>query len=295
LNAAADLMEGLLSPDPAGAVRDFDRVGRLTEWVPELEAGRGFKQPEKHYYDVMQHNIAAVQAFDDATAGGGEHARELREVLGWLEFDEALEREIDGLSVRGLIRLACLLHDVSKPETATIVDGALRFPRHGPQGAIRMRERLPDLGFTWLQTDFVARMLRYHLRPGELIRGWPPTDHAIRRFTADLDGHVLAVMLVNLADGWATRGPGYTRQNYRIHCGLVNYVVARSWAVSQEGEPSLVTGEDLIERLDLESGRLLGAVLTSVRQAQLEGKIQDREQGLALAREILEDLRSKQG
>ncbi|MFN0096706.1 MAG: HD domain-containing protein [Dehalococcoidia bacterium] len=294
MSAAAELMDGLRSPEPVAAIREFDRMGSLTTWIPELEAGRGFKQPEKHYYDVMQHNIAALQAFEDAT-GDNEHARELREVLGWLDFDDSLEREIDGLSVRNLIRLACLLHDVSKPETATIVEGELKFPRHGPTGAARMHERLPDLGFTFNQTDFVARMIRYHLRPGELIKAWPPTDHAMRRFVADLDGHVLPVMLVNLSDGWATRGPGYSHQNYRIHCGLVNYVTARAWAVSQEGEPPFVTGEDLIERFDLESGRLLGAVLTSVRQAQLAGSIRDKEQGVALAREILEDLRRRQG
>ncbi len=286
-------MEALTSPAPVAALRQLDDSGRLTAWIPEFEAGRGFKQPEKHYYDVMQHNFAAVQAVDDAT-GASERAGELRAVLSWFDFDEALGREVDGAPMRALMRLACLLHDVAKPETATIVEGALRFPRHGPRGSEMMRERLPQLGFSPIHTDFIARMIRYHLRPGELIRNWPPTDHAVRAFVTALDGHVLPLMLVNVADGWATRGPGYTRQNFRIHTGLVNYVVARGWAVSQEGEAPFVTGEELIDRLDLESGRLLGAVLTSVRQAQLEGRIRDKDQGLALAREILESLRTKE-
>jgi len=102
-------------------------------------------------------------------------------------------------------------------------------------------------------------------------------------------------MLVNLADGWATRGPGYTREHFQRHCGFVNYVSARAWAVMDDGEEApLITGEDLIRELDLEGGRLLGAVLTSVRRAQSEGAITNRDEALALAGELLASMRAEQ-
>jgi hypothetical protein len=155
-----------------------------------------------------------------------------------------------------------------------------------------MRERLPAIGLGPESTDFVARMIRYHLRPGELIRNWPVSDRAVRKFVSDLDGHVLPLMLVNLADGMATRGPTYTRENYRRHISFVNYVTARAWAANEEGEPPLVTGDDLIRELDLSGGRLLGAVLTSVRRAQLEGAVSTKPEALALARSVLEALKA---
>jgi hypothetical protein len=287
----AGLLDALHAGDPAGALRELDATGALTRFVPELEAGRAFEQPSRHHYDVLTHNIQAVAAFDRAT-GDGDDAAELRGVLSWLGLDGSLDGSIEGIPLRVLIRLSALLHDVGKPASATYIEGALKFPRHGPQGSVMMRERLPAMGFGSAATDFVATMIRYHLRPGELVKNWPPSDHAMRRFIADLDGHVLPLMLVNLADGWATRGPGYTRQNYRMHCGLVNYVVARAWAVTQPGEPPLVTGEEIMTTLDLESGRLLGAVLTSVRQAQLQGKVREKDAALALAREVLAALQS---
>jgi hypothetical protein len=286
----AELVDALGGRDPAGALRDLDARRRLTAIIPPLEAGRGFEQPDLHHYTVLDHNLAAVAALEAAT-GLGEDGRDLRGVLSWLDFDEALEREIDGLPVRTLLRLSVLVHDISKPETATVIDGRLRFPRHGPRGAEVLRELLPALGFRAAQTDFVARMVRYHLRPGELVRNWPPTDHAIRRFVHDLDGHVLPLMLVNLADGMATRGPRYTRENYRRHGGLVNYVVARAWAVTEADDPPLVTGEQLMTTLDLEGGRLLGAVLTSVREAQTKGLVRTAEEAHALARETLAEMR----
>jgi hypothetical protein len=135
-------------------------------------------------------------------------------------------------------------------------------------------------------------MIRYHLRPGELIRNWPVSDRAVRKFVSDLDGHVLPLLLVNLADGWATRGPTYTRENYRRHLTFINYVAARAWAASEEGEPPLVTGDDLIRELDLSGGRLLGAVLTSIRRAQFERTVSNKPEAMALARSVLEALKA---
>lgn len=275
----------------AAAVREMDESGRLTAILPELEAGRGFVQPVMHYFDVLNHNLETVAAFD-RSIGHGEEGIELRAVLDWMDFDASLGREIEGWPLVTLTRLACLVHDVAKPATATIVDERLRFPRHGPRGAEMMRARLPEVGFGPESTEFVAKMVRYHLRPAELVKAWPVTDKAVRKFVADVDGHALPLMLVNISDGMAVRGPTYTRESFRRHCTFVNYVVARALAANDEGEHPLLTGDDLIENLNLESGRLLGAVLTSVRRAQLDGSISNRDEALVLARSVLVNLRA---
>lgn len=285
----APLIEALEAGPAARALAELDRAGTLTGLIPELEDGRGFKQPELHFYDVLDHNLAAVAALD-AALGTGEDNRELREAISWIDLDASLDRSIDGLPLVALLRLGALLHDVAKPATAIVAEDRLRFPRHGPRGAELMAERLPALGLPPEATRLVTKLIRYHLRPGELIRNWPVSDKAVRKFVADLEGHVLPLMLVNLADGMATRGPTYTRENYRRHVTFINYVTARAWAASEEGEPPLITGDDLIRELDLPGGRLLGAVLTSVRRAQLEGRVQTKHEAMALARSELESL-----
>ncbi len=280
-----------MTRNPVDAVRQLDDSGLLGRWLPEFEDGRGFTQPELHHYDVLDHNVATLAALDTAL-GIGDPGSELRAAISWLNLDESLEREIEGLPLIALVRFACLVHDIAKPATAVFDAGRLRFPRHGPRGAEILDERLPGLGFGPRATSFVSRITRYHLRPGELIRAWPVTDRAVRKFVSDLDGHVLPLMLVNLSDGMATRGPHYTRENFRRHCTFANYVLARAMAVSDEGDPPLLSGDDLIAHLNLESGRLLGAVLTSVRQAQAEGAVSDREEALALARSVLASLQA---
>ncbi len=288
----AALLDALSARAVAPALRDLDEAGSLARWIPELDLGRGFTQPELHFYTVLDHNLATVAALD-AVLGLGEDGRELRAATDWFDIDEALEREIDGIPLLPLLRLSCLLHDVAKPDTAIFLEGRLRFPKHGPRGAELMTARLTELGLSEDAVTFVAKLIRYHLRPGELVKAWPPTDHAVRRFVTALDGHVVPLMLVNLCDGMATRGPRYTRENFRRHLNFFNYVVARSLAVFPEDEEPVITGEDLINELDLSSGRLLGDVLASVRRAVEEGTIANRDDALALARATLAQLQAR--
>lgn len=287
-----ELLDALGSERSAERLRELDAGGLLTSLLPELEEGRAFAQPELHFFDVLEHNIAAVGALELALSPG-EEGTDLRQAVAWIDLDASLNREVGGLPLRVLMRLGALLHDVAKPRTATIVEGRLRFPRHGPVGAEVIAARLPVLGFSPEATTFVSKLARYHLRPVELVKNWPASDRAVRRFTADLDGHVLPLMLINLADGMATRGPSYTRENFRRHCSLVNYVAARSWAAFEDdaGEfPPLVTGDDLIAELGLETGRQVGTILAAVRQAQETGSARTRHDALELARSVLESL-----
>jgi putative nucleotidyltransferase with HDIG domain len=219
--------EGLATP----RLRTLDEWGLLTKIIPELEDGRGFEQPEMHHYDVLDHNLATVAALDSVLAPGDAN-EELRTAMAWLDFDASLTDEIAGVPLLTVLRLGCLLHDIAKPATAIFAEGRLRFPRHGPTGAEMMQPRLTGAGLPEDATDLVCRFIRYHLRPRDLIINGPATDRAIRRFTDDLRGYVLPLMLVNLCDGMAVRGPGYTRENYRRHCMLVNYVVARCHGVA---------------------------------------------------------------
>ena len=281
-----DFVEVLCRADAGVRLRELDGKGELTRLLPELEAGRGFAQPALHAFDVLGHSLAAVEAVD-AAFGEGETGLAFRAAIDWVDFEGWLARSVGGVPVAALVRLGALLHDVAKPATATMLEGRLRFPRHGPVGAEMMAERLPALGLDGEAAAFVTRLVRYHLRPAELVRNGPASDRAFRRFARDLDGEVLALMIVNLADGWATQGSRYTREHFDRHCAFVSYVLARAWAATAgEEPPPLVGGDDLMAELGLSGGRLLGAVLTSVRRAQLEGHVRTREEALALAREV---------
>ncbi len=283
-----ELLEAIARDDAEVALRALDADGRLTAGLfPELEEGRGFEQPALHHYTVLEHNLSAVGALERALGEGVEGLR-MPDPSEEISRSEWLRREIDGRPLLHLLRLACLVHDIAKPRTAVVREGRLRFPRHGPAGAELLEGRLAALGFEQASIAFVTTMVRYHLRPGEFARSWPPTDRALRRFERDVQGQTLPLMLLQLADGMATRGPAYQREHFERHIAFLGHIVRRTAEALREEEPALVHGDELMRELGLPSGRLLGAVLTSVREAQLAGEVDDRATALALARQSLE-------
>lgn len=223
----AALLGALAPADAAARLRALDAGGTLTRLLPELEEGRGFAQPPLHHYTVLDHNLAAVEALDRALGEGVEGLR-LPDPAPRLRVGEWLAREIEGLPILHLLRLSCLVHDVAKPRTAVVRDGRLRFPRHGPAGAELLAGRLETLGFGPEATAFTTTMVRHHLRPGEFARDWPPGDPALRRFARDVAGQTLPLMLLQLADGMATRGPAYRREHFERHVAFLGHVVRRA-------------------------------------------------------------------
>lgn len=288
-----ELLDAIAREGAEGRLRELDKQGKLTSTLlPELEEGRGFAQPALHHYTVLEHNLSAVGALDRALSEGVEGIQ-LPDPSAEITLAEWLERKIDRHPLLHLLRLACLVHDIAKPRTAVVREGRLRFPRHGPVGAELLEERLASLGFEQNSIDFVTTMVRYHLRPGEFARSWPPSDRALRRFAHDVAGQTLPLLLLQLADGMATRGPNYRRENFERHVAFLRHIVTRTEEALQKDEPPLVNGEELMEEFDLPSGPLLGAVLTSVRKAQLAGEVDDRAAAIALARQSLENLNAE--
>ncbi len=282
------LLDAIARDDAEHRLRALDAAGTLTAGLlPELEEGRGFEQPALHHYTVLEHNLSAVGALDRAL-GEGVEGLGMPDPSPEISVKEWLVREIDGRPLLHLLRLSCLVHDIAKPRTAEVREGRLRFPRHGPVGADLLGGRLASLGFEQASIDFVTCMVRYHLRPGEFARSWPPTDRALRRFARDVQGETLPLLLLLLADGMATRGPAYQREHFERHIAFLGHIVRGAAEALAEEEPALVDGEELMRELGLPSGRLLGAVLTSVREAQLAGEVDDRATALALARQSLE-------
>jgi len=284
------LLDAIAREDAEARLRALDADGTLTTALfPELEEGRGFEQPALHAYTVLEHNLAAVGALGRAL-GEGVEGLLMPDPSPEIGIGEWLGREIDGQPLLHLLRLSCLVHDIAKPRTARVREGKLRFPRHGPAGAELLEGRLAGLGFEENSIAFVTTMVRYHLRPGEFVRSWPPSDRALRSFARDVQGQTLPLLLLQLADGMATRGPSYQRENFERHIAFMGHIVTRTAEALREDEPALVDGEELMRELGLAGGPLLGAVLTSVREAQLAGEVDDRATALALARQSLERL-----
>jgi poly(A) polymerase len=262
-------------PDTARALRRADALGVLGAVLPEVEPMRATKQPLPHRFDVLEHSLRAVGGCDRLLARlsalapyGEELAVHLAEPLG------------GGARRDTALKLAALLHDISKPETRRRVDGRVRFFEHDVIGARRVREIGERLRLPERLTAVIERVVRHHLRPMHLAHAGAITPRARYRFYRDLREDTRDLLLLVLADAAAVTGASPLTTWRRA--GLVRELFA-GWREQQQAEslPALLRGEDVMARFSLEPGPRVGWLLSQAREAQEMGRVHTREEALA--------------
>ena len=262
-------------PDTARALRRADALGVLGAVLPEVEPMRATKQPLPHRFDVLEHSLRAVGGCDRLLARlsalapyGEELAVHLAEPLG------------GGARRDTALKLAALLHDISKPETRRRVDGRVRFFEHDVIGARRVREIGERLRLPERLTAVIERVVRHHLRPMHLGQVGAVTRRARYRFYRDLGADTRDLLLLALVDGAAVTGASPLAVWRRA--GLLRDLLG-GWrdADSAAAAPPLLRGEDVMTRFALPPGPVVGHLLARAREAQDLGIVRTREEALA--------------
>ena len=279
--------------DAYGGLLLLDRVGLLDALLPELAAGRGMSQPNDfHAYDVFEHGLRAVEALDvmlareRPTADAAWIWDELWRAFGWCEpelRDYLAEEMSEGRSRAAVLKLAALLHDVAKPQTREVRDEGVRFFGHADIGADVAARVMRRYRFSAQEVRFVSELVAEHLRPVQLAQvGEVPTRRALYRFHRDLGDAARAVLFLALADAAAARGPRMTSEGWARHVGYMNSLLVRFR--KEEGivdPPRFLTGHDIIVRLGVPEGPVIGRLLEALREAQAAGEVTDIDGALA--------------
>lgn len=111
---------------------------------------------------------------------------------------------LDGFSTldtqqRLSLALAVLLHDVSKPETAVIVDGRVSHPNHAPKGARKARAALYAAGLDPTVREATVSLCRRHMQPHHALHS-RTDDTSILRWLSAVSLEVPVRLLLMLAD-----------------------------------------------------------------------------------------------
>jgi tRNA nucleotidyltransferase/poly(A) polymerase len=280
----------------------LDTYGLLTALIPELRSARAMRQPPPHYWDVLEHSlqsVAALETLADAlqaephtpfaaqlasTPSAGEDLAEMRAILR--------DGEQQGVFLFADLRaprmkLAALLHDIGKPPTYTIdARGDIHFYGHPQLGAPIASEIMRRLSASAQDRRLAQMVAAHHMRPGQLGQDSAVTPRAIRRYFVDLGPIGILVAIFSLADHLATLGPqprllAWTRHLSVVRLLLTSYIREREKILP----PRLVQADELMSRLKLQPGPILGQLLDIIAEAQAEGTIHSREEAILLARE----------
>jgi putative nucleotidyltransferase with HDIG domain len=270
-----ELVALLHAADSARALRRADALGVLGVILPEIEPMRRTAQPAPHRFPVLEHTLRAVGGCDRLlprlaalTPYGEELAGHVAEPVG------------GGLTRATTLKLAALLHDVSKPETRRRIGGRVRFFEHDIIGARRARAIGERLKLPERAVAIVERLVRHHLRPMHLASATRITPRARYRFYRDLREDTRDLLLLVLVDAAAVTGASPVSAWRRSP--LVRELM-RGWAEQRmvAAAPPLLRGEDVMARFRLEPGPRVGWLLAQAREAQDLGRVGSREEALA--------------
>lgn len=303
-----EMVRILAAPNPNRWLAVLSQLGLLAEALPETEALRGVHQSEPHFWDVFDHTIRAVayaawlagwiagrsdpaDAFDAAacrTLAPQRTAlvRHLAEAVGVSLGDRG-----------GALRWAALCHDWGKPATREPVaesagaPARTRFLGHEDVSVELSSEALRRLRFSEAEVRWVTTIVAGHMRPHHLAAAGQPSRRAIYRYFRDLGAAGVDTALLSLADVRATAGPTLQPADWQRQLDLVAALIEPYFTRPQEAvhPPPLLDGHDLMTALALRPGRLVGQLLAAVAEGQAAGEVTDRQQALALARQLVED------
>jgi len=298
-----DELYAILEPGGATARLHFlDQLGLLTVLIPEFTAARDMRQPNPHYWDVLQHSLETVTALEQLahtleTSSPNNGPISISENITQIQ-NILYEAEQQGIfSFAALtaprMKMAALLHDIGKPPTYTLgEDGAVHFYNH-PQVAVPLVQQIMRRLSASTQDRRLAQLVAaHHMRPGQLGQETIVTPRAIRRYFVDLGPTGILVAIFSLADHLATLGPlqpsgdAWERHLSVVRLLLTCYIRERESILP----PRLLSPEELMRRLKLEPGPVVGQLLEAIAEAQAEGTIHSKEEALWFAEEHLERL-----
>jgi putative nucleotidyltransferase with HDIG domain len=298
-----ELFKILDGPAPASAIRTLQMVGAAAVILPDTTAMLSVKQSPPHIKDVWEHSLDAVAHLAellDSLKGQSAPGENTTWRMGLVSLrigryrSQLAEHMAQALnperSLRSLLLLAALYHDAGKPQTRTLdPDGRIRYFDHERAGAQIAGVQATRLHLSGAEVERLKMIIRVHMRPNLMAMNEdsPPTRRAIYRYFRDAGAAGVDAALLSLADTLATYGPGLPEKTWARQLDVVRALLEAWWEQPQASiaPPALIDGKDLMEICGLKPGPEVGRLLEEIREAQISGDIQDRQQALDYLRQ----------
>ncbi len=199
-----------------------------------------------------------------------------------------------------LLKWAALLHDIGKaPTLSRDADGGVHYYGHEKIGAEMAGEVCRRLRFSGRDGEYVAFIIRHHLRPLHLFTAHERgrlSGRAAARFFGACGDRTPHVLLHAAADFLGKGGPGdaWPARFIAFSRGLL----ARFFGEHRprRADPPLLTGRDLIAEFGLRPSPEFKKLLADLRLEQDMGRLADRSAALAwMARRVAKQYPDKAG
>ncbi|ADL12709.1 CCA tRNA nucleotidyltransferase [Acetohalobium arabaticum] len=246
------------------------KSGLLSYLIPEIKMMKKIGKCKYHKEDVWTHSLYTVEQLEEL----------LRDVF-W-------SKQVSNDQIP-LLKLAALFHDIGKLWTEEMIDGEVHFYGHHKEGAKKIVPILRQLTFSRRKIKYIKRLIRYHMRPLSLYSADNLTQKGKYRFFRAAKGVVGDVCLLAAADILATKLWNERREEIADNLDFIKELISDTEKMKKRTSKLLLTGYDVMELLNIEEGPQVGRILDKIREAQAQGKIENRTEAV----EYLKKLKNK--
>lgn len=253
---------------------EMDESGLIKEILPIAAELKKVPPNLHHHLNLFEHSIEVVNQIQKLYENSP------------LEVKEHLQKvDFGGTTRLAHLKLAGFLHDIGKPDTWTIEEntGKHRFIKHDDLGAKMAVSMLKNAKFSKKQIDYISKMIKFHIYPSHVVAAPNMTDKIYMRFIRKMENEVIDVIILAMADRLSARGVEITddivKKNINNLQKLLDFYL--NIQDSLEPLPKLLSGEEIMEILQISPSPQLGEIIKAIQEAQLSGEISTREEALA--------------
>lgn len=257
----------LLSATPCfPTLQAMGESGLLEAILPELRETRKIPPNGHHHLWLYEHTLELVHQSEVL----------LPEFPQWAQ--ETLNTPFNPFVTRlGLVKLACLLHDIGKPATMAMTEsGRATYYGHDAvsealtEGICQRWKVSSDLA------ERVKKLVRWHLYPCQF--GPDSPRKSVLRFYRRMGEETPDLLLLALADRFSTLGPDITPE--LLETSRQNHL----WLLDQYQQeqavlklPPLLNGHAVMRILGISPGPAIRKVLEALQEAHQLGEVQTAE------------------
>lgn len=241
--------------------------------IPELKEFDKVPSNQHHHLPLTEHTLELINQYEN-------------KIRYWLSPDDRQLVE----STAHLFKMACILHDICKPETWEITEeGRHTFHNHDDLGADKTVEILKRLKCSNKEISYISTLVKYHLRPFQLSqKGQLPSSKAMTKLiksTYKQDWGYLYIELIALAwsDMYSVRGEQITLDRLQTSHKSLEYTIEfyKSYIAQVLKTPPLLTGDVLVQAIKeakLPPTKIIKELLEKLYEHQLAGEIKTVEE-----------------
>lgn len=260
------------------ALENMNKTWILEEIFPFVKELKQVPPNSHHHLDLFHHSIETVRQVQNLY---NEASDDVKEHLDGIDFG--------GFSRFAHLKLAAFMHDIGKFSTWTIEEGRHRFIKHDDVGAKMSVKVLKELHFSNKQIDYISSMIKYHIYPSHVMTSPQITEKIMMRYVRKMDSNSIDAIILAQADRLSARGPEITDEIVERNITSLNmllrfYLEARE---TLEPLPKLLSGNDVMDILNIKPSRQLGEIMEALHEAQISGDVITREHAVEFVKNLV--------